>query len=100
MCVCEREREKEREREIINDADDVAAAANGDATVVDARDAISNVDLDAIANDVALADDDALAADPIIDAAWGATPSKAHYKRSRSRGSNHFGKNLHEGIVL
>ena len=92
VCVCERE----REGEIINDAGDVAyvvVAANADVAVFAAHVAIDDVDLDDVVADVALAVDAVLAVDPIIDAAWGAAPPKAHKKRSRPRSSNHFGKN-------
>ena len=74
--MCERERE--REREIIHDADDVDDVANAYVAVVAARDAIADVDLDAVADAAALAANIALAADPIIDAAWGAAPPKAN----------------------
>ena len=67
--MCEREREREREREIINDADDVHDAANVDAAGVSARDAIGDVDLNDVADDVALNVDVALVAHPIIDVA-------------------------------
>ena len=36
------------------------------------------MDPDAVGNDAALAAGAALAADPIIDAVWGAAPPKAH----------------------
>ena len=49
VCVCV------REREIINDVDDVVDAANADVVVVAPRDAIVDVDLDVVADYVALA---------------------------------------------
>ena len=69
MCVCE--------REIINDVDDIVAAASVDVAVVAARDAIVDVDLAGDDDDVALVADAALVVDPMIDAAWGEAPPKA-----------------------
>ena len=78
-----------RERKRDNDADDVAcviAAANAD----DAIDA-------AIANDhaaisVVVDADVALGADPVVVAASGAAPPKAHERRIRPRIPCHFGR--------
>ena len=78
MCVRERGSVCEREIEIINDANEVDVAANVDVAVVIARDAIVDFDLDDVVDDADLDAYAALAPDYIIDAAWGATPPKAH----------------------
>ena len=86
VCVCERERERERD----NDVDDVAcviAAANAD-DAIDA--AIADVVHAAI---YALVDaNDALDVDPVVVAASGAAPPKAHERRIRPRIPCHFGR--------